>query len=486
MKWSNLYSSFALLPSIVSHAAAAPEFIAARQLREAVQAIGKRQSPAPAVQVDLEYFANMPSSEELKWKPCYDDVYFCARLTVPLDYANPDRGSVQLALVKYPAEKTAEYKGTLYLQYGPGGPATNLVLQFGPSFQKPDLLGYDIIGWDVRGAGQSTPTLKCFPDESARAAFLATTPKVLGDPNVGVEEGIKNNLAFAEVFGEACKKESGAFLPYYDTPNNARDLHTIMRATGAKKVTAFWGYAYASLIGETFAALYPDSYDHLILDGVVQGEKQYGFGDTTPSTIRDAEKTFQVFFDSCAEAGPAGCPFYAETPALVRARYEKVRAKLIASPIPVPPFGEFGYSELIRLLSEAIAIPTLTYQYVASLLAEAEIGVAGNNLYGFFAGAPLKPLVNEDTTGSFEYFLSVRCLDHDPYRINSPEEFVPYLKRMLKTSEVAGSALATVQLTCAGAWPTFPLRADELVVESPLTFEDAYFCRLEGSFRHQF
>lgn len=50
---------------------------------------------------------------------------------------------------------------------------------------------------------------------------------------------------------------------------------------------------------------------------MVYGEKVYGFRDVKPSSVRDAEKNFGVFFDSCAKAGPDSCSFYAETADLV-------------------------------------------------------------------------------------------------------------------------------------------------------------------------
>lgn len=447
----NLCSALATLPFFINHAIAAPGPDAASQLDDAVRHIFKRQAPpAPAVKVDLNYFSTLPASKTLKWVACYDNAYFCARLKVPLDYSKPSRGHVKLALVKYPAKKDKKYKGALYLQVGLGTSSTNLVLQFAPAFQVPDLEGYDIIGWDVRGVGQTTPPLKCFPDEVTRRAYVDSAPKILGDPALTLEESIEQNLVYAKKLGAACKKYSGAFLPWYDTPNNARDLHTIVAATGAKKLTAFWGYQYASLIGETYASLYPHEYEHLILDGVVQGEKQYGFGDVGPCSIRDAEKNFGVFFDSCAKAGPKGCPFYAETADLVRARYDAVEAKLIKCPIPVEGFAGFGYSSLHRLLSFAVTDPNDFFPLLASVLVEAESGVAGDLINFLVAGYTLSPIVNDNTDASFEYSTAIQCLDSDPYHIGHPKEFVPYLKRMLKTSEAIGFSSASTKLSCAG------------------------------------
>lgn len=444
MKLIDFCSSVAVLPFLFSHAIAAP------QVQE------KRQAPSlgvPADKIDLNYFSTLPSYKTLKWVSCYEN-YYCSRLTVPLDYDHPHGDKVKLALVKYPAKPNTKYKGSLYLQIGLGSSATNLVLGFAPDFQIPTLEGYDIIGWDVRGVGQSTPFLTCFPDEKARLAFVSSAPKILGDPSVSLHRGIENNLHYAKVFGEACKERSGSFLPYIDTVHNAMDLHTIMKATGAKKVDAFWGYHYATLLGETYAALYPHEFDHMVLDGVVDGEKQYGFGDVGPSSILGAEKAIQAFFNTCSGAGAAGCPFYAPTPELVKKRYQKVEAKLIKSPLSVPEGHSFGYSELHVLLSIAVTAPGdpfYLYPYLASVLQEAENGTAGPNIVGFF-GFPLEPTPSTSTSGSFEYKNAIQCLDEDPYRIHHPDEFEPYLKSMLKTSPSVGFDVAQAKLVCAGSF----------------------------------
>ena len=112
---------------------------------------------------NLKYFSTLPAYKTWKLVLCYGDAYFCARLKEPLHYSNPERGTVKLALVKLPGRKHKKYQGALYLQVGLGVSSTNLVLQLGSTFQRPDLEGHDITGWNVRGVGHTTPELKAFP-----------------------------------------------------------------------------------------------------------------------------------------------------------------------------------------------------------------------------------------------------------------------------------------------------------------------------------
>ena len=298
--------------------------------------------------------------------------------------------------------------------------------------------------------GSTRPLLTCFPNEAARKAYEDSAPKILGDPSIPLAQNIQENFDHYKSLGDACKERSGSFLPYIDTPNNARDLSTIIKAIGGKGKFAFWGYQYATLLGETFAGLYPDILDYLILDGVVQGEKAYGFGDTGPSSIRDAEKAFNVFFTSCAAAGNASCAFYEATPELIKARYHKLEKALLAKPVPVPGIGEFNYGFLHGLISLAVTDPRDLYPFMADVFAEAESGVAGPNIYGFL-GAPLDPLPTNGLGGSFEYQVAIQALDADPYRIKGPKDFEPFLKSVLRKSPaVAGVTVGSIQLRNAG------------------------------------
>lgn len=94
----NLYhSSLPDLFFLVSSAIAARGLGAASQYDDIVRRIFKRQTPpASAVTIDLKYFSSPPTYETLnRFVQCYDDAYFCARLKVPLDPFEPERGTGQ-------------------------------------------------------------------------------------------------------------------------------------------------------------------------------------------------------------------------------------------------------------------------------------------------------------------------------------------------------------------------------------------------------
>lgn len=114
------------------------------------------------------------------------------------------------------------------------------------------------------------------------------------------------------------------------TPDNVRDLNNIVTqlSVPSKSIAAYF-YSYYTMIGVTYASMYPNGFDRMILDGQVNAELQYSIGDNGASSLQDAEKGLQIFFDSCAAAPKcnwpadplytcAGCYFGASTAAGVK------------------------------------------------------------------------------------------------------------------------------------------------------------------------
>ena len=146
----------------------------------------------------------------------------------------------------------------------------------------------------------------------------------------------------------------------------------------------------------------------------------------------------------------SACAFYEATPELIRARYHKLEKALLAKPVPVPGIGEFNYGSLHNTITFAVTDPRDIYPFLANVFAEAESGVAGPNIYGDL-GSPLDPLPTAGLGGSFEYQVAIQALDADPYKINGPKDFEPYLKSLIRTSPAVGAlSNGAIQLDNAG------------------------------------
>jgi pimeloyl-ACP methyl ester carboxylesterase len=115
---------------------------------------------------------------------------------------------------------------------------------------------------------------------------------------------------------------------YIGTADNVRDLNNIVTQLNSKFVAMYF-YSYYTMIGTSYASMYPNGFDRMIFDGTVNAELQYSIGDNGISSLQDAEKGLQIFFDSCAAstkcswpANPlytcTGCYFWAPTAAGVK------------------------------------------------------------------------------------------------------------------------------------------------------------------------
>ena len=66
---------------------------------------------------------------------------------------------------------------------------------------------------------------------------------------------------------------------------------------------AYWGFSYGSLLGQTYAALYPERSSRVIIDGVVDVFEWYESPLLT-SDFTDSQRVLDGFFDECVKAGP--------------------------------------------------------------------------------------------------------------------------------------------------------------------------------------
>ncbi|MFJ9778784.1 hypothetical protein ACIRSS_04325 [Amycolatopsis sp. NPDC101161] len=125
---------------------------------------------------DEDPASSAPPAAALAWGPCpaaapgtaRDPRVTCAKVKVPLDYGRPDGKPVEVVISKLAATDPAKRHGVLVLN--PGGPA----------LPKSVLDGYDLIGFDARGVGTSTPQSCGLDSSSAPPAdgFTGTDPYV--------------------------------------------------------------------------------------------------------------------------------------------------------------------------------------------------------------------------------------------------------------------------------------------------------------------
>jgi pimeloyl-ACP methyl ester carboxylesterase len=201
-------------------------------------------------------------SQQLSWKDCQDDDGDdCATLTVPLDYEDPTGETIDLALLKVPAAKPSQRVGQLVVNPGgPGAPGTSYAAAAGNVFGQPLLDHFDIVGFDPRGTGASSP-VDCLTDAQLDA-YIALDP----EPDTSAEEQDYTDATFE--IGRGCVDKSGELASHVSTVEAARDMDVLRAALGRAQLDYF-GASYGTKLGATYAQLFPSKVGRFVLDGAV-------------------------------------------------------------------------------------------------------------------------------------------------------------------------------------------------------------------------
>lgn len=192
------------------------------------------------------------------WNDCGNG-FLCAEVRVPKDYAAPSNGYVNISMVDLPATDRKTRIGSLIVNPGgPGGSGVEFVRASAGLFSAAIRKRFDIVGFDPRGVNSST-AVRCIDnlDEQARI-----------DPSPDTATELRALLNSARAYAAACAKRNPDLLPYLATDSVARDLDAIREAVGDKQLT-YLGFSYGTLIGSTYADLFPDHIRAMVLDGAI-------------------------------------------------------------------------------------------------------------------------------------------------------------------------------------------------------------------------
>ena len=286
--------------------------------------------------------------QQLDWGPCADfassdeqraafaDPKFdCARLEVPLDYGAPDGQTASLGVLRQKA--TGPKIGSLLFNPGgPGAPGTGLVVSLsGGLADGPLAQRFDLIGFDPRGVGSSTPTIDCLTDSEweAERADLDVDPS---------PAGVAQTEAENRLYAERCTDRSGGatVLANAGTRDVVKDVDIMRAALGDEKLS-YVGYSYGTRIGSEYAEAFPENVRALVLDGAL---------DPNQSTIDRSVKQsagFQQAFDAYAAdcAKQPNCPLGTD-PAQATAAFQALTRPLIDAPLAVGP-RTLSYSDAL-------------------------------------------------------------------------------------------------------------------------------------------
>lgn len=233
-------------------------------------------------------------SQEVVWEPC-ENGFQCAKVTVPMDYANPGGDKIQLAALRAPS--TGKKSGSLLVNPGgPGGSGYDFVKDAaGTHFSQSVRANYDLVGFDPRGVKRSAP-VKCMTDEERDAARA----KIY---DLETDAGLASALADNKAIAEQCSAQTGPSLGHIDTISAAKDLD-ILRAVVNDAKLNYLGYSYGTFLGSTYASLFPNNVGRMVLDGAL--DPSISNEDLTMGQAVAFEKAIRSYVAKCLQSD--GCP----------------------------------------------------------------------------------------------------------------------------------------------------------------------------------
>ncbi|MFJ8780274.1 alpha/beta hydrolase [Streptomyces sp. NPDC102476] len=280
--------------------------------------------------------------QKIKWSKCVGmeapgDLQ-CAKITVPLDYAKPRAGTLDLALARYRAT-TKHKRGSVVLNFGgPGGAGVPALAAGGDDFM--NLTDeYDVVSFDPRGVGRSSP-VSC--GNGTDEALAAT------DDDTAFNRNPQAVLGKLRKAADQCTKHSGPVLPHIGTVNVSRDLDVIRQALGDKKLN-YLGFSYGSRLGAVYAAQFSKKVGRLVLDGV----------DTLTEPLAEQgvagaagqQTALEDFVDWCVK--DIACPFGTDARG-AREQVLQLVASLDEDPVPTDFGPDFTGQDLVGAIGQAL------------------------------------------------------------------------------------------------------------------------------------
>lgn len=192
------------------------------------------------------------------WSPCAAaPQQECAKIQVPLDYARPDGPQISLAISRIRTASSLRRGVLLLIPGGPGNSGLTRPSSLGLRLPKEVLDHYDLVGFDPRGVGDSTPVnCQLEPEDLDPAVFL---------PWPGPDGDISANVARARREADACVRNGGPVMRTISTRTEAKDIDQIRIALGERKLSA-WGVSYGTYAGAVYSTLFPEHTDRIVLD----------------------------------------------------------------------------------------------------------------------------------------------------------------------------------------------------------------------------
>ncbi|WP_198418699.1 alpha/beta fold hydrolase [Cryobacterium lactosi] len=320
----------------------------------------------------------------------------CATLEVPLDYENLGGEKIQLALSRIAASGNSNDRlGSVVINPGgPGFPATTFAPIVATLWADgPIAENFDVVGFDPRGVGLSSPSVDCYTNEERDAN------EPISAFGTWTEESTRAIV-------EKCAEGSGGedMLAHLGTRDVARDMDVLRSALGDDKLT-YAGLSYGSRLGTVYAEMFPDKVRALVLDGAVDPLQ-----DTQGRQLQQAagiQAAFDRFSEFCATQNP--CPVGTD-PAQASAAVQGLLQPLVQEPLLAADGRELTFLAAADGILSGLYSESL-WPGIAHGLTELQAGrpdallALRDGLHG--------RLATGEYTNNFEATFAINCVDEE-------------------------------------------------------------------------
>mgnify|MGYP001683252981 FL=1 len=312
----------------------------------AVPAVAVPAAPAVAVKAAVPKGLESFYGQRVEWYDCgatggmeksaEATAFKCAKVKVPLDYSQPDGQTIEIAMKKHVATGSI-HRGSLFIN--PGGPGESGV-QYVEAAAETSFAGvqgsYDIIGFDPRGVGSSTPITCAAANDAAATPAAGVGAPQADTPPSPVDGGANNDYKekspevdaaasgtsfedaaprIAEEYKQveaqcAANTKPAGLLDHVDTVSAVRDLD-ILRALSGNEKLDYAGFSYGTYLGAHYAELFPSNTGRMVLDGAL--DPSISLYERQAGATKGLERALQTYVGWC-QAGQ-GCPLTGGTEA---------------------------------------------------------------------------------------------------------------------------------------------------------------------------
>lgn len=246
-------------------------------------------------------------NQSVTWEPCADKLFVdkeqfnadfnvddvsCALIDVPASYDSnygADLKPLSIQVMKQAAPDQNKKLGALF--FNPGGPGESGVEEIQwIGIDKKLRENYDIIGFDPRGVGASSP-IRCSDKMDLESYFT-------GYMSPENETEALANQKFNDEYMADCLAKNPAWWTT-TTANTVHDMDILREVITGGEPLNFLGSSYGTTLAAQYIAAYPDHTGRIVLDSPTTTE-----GDEYANALVDAKAQYASFsrlFDKCAE-----------------------------------------------------------------------------------------------------------------------------------------------------------------------------------------